>query len=247
MLGALAPARAYAADDDGKQKCDDAFDAKDYARALGCYAKAYENDKNPALAFNLARTYEAFNQPERALEYFEIFRRDASPELRSKVKNLDALIARTEARVTKVSIVASHDGAEVRIRGERVGTTPLREPLRASSGPATIELIHADFQPFSRNVLLPGGQSLVVDATLVPRAATSSAVVAPAASVATTPARDSAQAPTQGGVTSRWWFWTALGVVAVGATVTVIAVTHERSGDEGSLGSIRAGRAALQF
>jgi hypothetical protein len=44
-------------------------------------------------------------------------------------------------------------------------------------------------------------------------------------------------------ITKKWWFWTGLAVVAIGTTVTIIALTTERGPDAGSVapGRISAG------
>jgi hypothetical protein len=39
----------------------------------------------------------------------------------------------------------------------------------------------------------------------------------------------------EGGLLSRWWFWTGVGVVVAGGVVTAIALTTERSPDKGSV------------
>jgi hypothetical protein len=39
------------------------------------------------------------------------------------------------------------------------------------------------------------------------------------------------------GITSKWWFWTGLGVVVVGGVITVVALTTERKPDQGNFGS----------
>lgn len=48
---------------------------------------------------------------------------------------------------------------------------------------------------------------------------------------------------TEAPITKKWWFWTGLGVLAVGATITVVALTTERSPSSGNVdpGRIRAG------
>lgn len=40
--------------------------------------------------------------------------------------------------------------------------------------------------------------------------------------------------------TSRWWFWTGIGVVAAGITTAIVAASVERSPSDGSLGTFRA-------
>ena len=46
----------------------------------------------------------------------------------------------------------------------------------------------------------------------------------------------------RGSVFGKWWFWTAIGVVAIGVTTTIIVLNTEKDPDTGTIapGQVRA-------
>jgi PEGA domain/Tetratricopeptide repeat len=104
-------------------------------------------------------------------------------------------------------------GASVALDGKPEGTVPTEMILTA--GAHQIELTHAGYQPARSSLVVVAGERKTLDLSL------------------------EGETP----ITKKWWFWTGIGVVAIGATITVIALTTERSPDSGSLapGRINAG------
>jgi hypothetical protein len=261
-----------------KQRGDEAMDALRYGDALAAYQQAYEITKSPALLYNQARAYQALGDFANAADMLDRFAKEAPPDLKQRVPKLNELIDEVHARVAKLTVRCNVKGAQV-VLGQRVlGTTPLPAELRTSSGRATLTITAEGYQPFTRDVVLPGGGALTVDAQLVSKDASATLVVranVPAAAVVVddkpegqTPIELSLRAGAHSlrvdhegyepvrtqvvlrvgerkeldleltkpsPVYAKWWFWTAVGVVAVSATVTVIALTTEKSPDSGSV------------
>jgi hypothetical protein len=104
-------------------------------------------------------------------------------------------------------------GARATVDGKSEGTVPLE--VVVGSGPHRIELTRDGYHPASSSVVLAAGERRSVD---LPLEATA-------------------------GVTSKWWFWTAIGVGLAAGVVGVIVLTTEKDAGDGSIapGRISAG------
>lgn len=222
-----------------KKEGDQAMQEKRYAEALMAYDAAYAASPEPALLYNRARAEEHSEHFPEALALFEQFSEKAPPELRAKVPKLDELIQSVRQRVATVEIKVDVAGSAVKLRGLSVGTSPLPAPLRVPTGPATVDVSREGYLPWTRELTLPGGKSTLVDATLVP-------VVKPVAlgSVADTGNDGPPPQPTSGKpITSKWWFWTGIGVGVAGGIALTAALLTERDAGKGTIapGQVTAG------
>lgn len=115
--------------------------------------------------------------------------------------------------VTHLSITAAPAGARVTIDGEPHGAVPLG--VDVTPGEHRVVVSAARHQSSAVTLTLASGESRRLDLQL---------------------REDAPPAPP---ITSRWWFWTGLGVVATGLAVGIVAASVERSPSEGSLGTFR--------
>jgi hypothetical protein len=159
-----------------KQQGDAAMHSLRYAEALAAYQASYALSPDPALLYNQGRAQQALGRFPEALANMEAFDRQAPPQLHARVPALAGLIAELRARVATVAIACNVPGARVLIRDTVVGKTPM-PPLGVSAGKATIEIDAEGYFPYRRELELPGGGSLVVDAQLGSRARTGLLVV----------------------------------------------------------------------
>jgi hypothetical protein len=108
-------------------------------------------------------------------------------------------------------VKARPDGTEIAIDGAPRGMTPFETPIDAGSH--RLDLRKTGFDPLSTQVFIEAGARKELELEL------------------------SATAP----ITSRWWFWTGIGVAVVGGATLVYALTTERSASKGSIapGQIR--------
>lgn len=115
--------------------------------------------------------------------------------------------------VTHLSVTATPAGARVTIDGEPHGAAPL--DVDVVPGEHRVVVSAARHQSRAVTLTLASGESRRLDLQL---------------------REDAPPAPP---ITTRWWFWTGLGVVATGLAVGIVAASVERSPAEGSLGTFR--------
>jgi hypothetical protein len=148
---------------------DAAMETLRYADALGAYAQAYALSKDPALLYNQGRAQQALGNFPEALSDLERFAQQAPPELRARVPKLDELVADVRKHVAHLAIRCQTRGARVLVRERVAGTTPLAAPLDVDAGFAHIEIDAEGYEPYRRDVDLPGAMQTVLDVELVPR------------------------------------------------------------------------------
>src|SRR5262249_55486129 len=92
---------------------------------------------------------------------------EAKPELRRRVPQLDDLLADLRGKVATLTVSSNVEHARVLVRAQQIGVTPLAAPVKLNAGHAVIEVIAEDYEPFSREVDLPGAAATAIEATLV--------------------------------------------------------------------------------
>jgi hypothetical protein len=103
-------------------------------------------------------------------------------------------------------------GAAVSIDGKPLGIVPAESAV--SPGSHKIALQRDGYEKAETSAVLAAGEQKVVDVPMAQRAS----------------------------IFGKWWFWTAVGVVAAGGVTTVIALTTEKSPDTGTIapGQVKA-------
>ena len=140
-----------------------------YADALADYQKALALTPDDAgLSYSIARAEQFLGDYPAALAALEAFEARATPDAKAKVGKLDDLFAEIRPRVATLSLKCSETGARVLVRDKIVGTTPL-PPTRLPAGASTLQLELDGFFPVRRDVVLPGGGTLTIDAQLHPK------------------------------------------------------------------------------
>jgi hypothetical protein len=150
-----------------KDAGDTAMDAFRFDEALAAYERAYALAPTPVLLYNRGRALQALGRYPDALDQLDAFAKTAPPDLKAKVPALDALIADVRGKICTVTLETGTVGARVQVGATVVGNTPL-PPLRLNAGKATITVEAEGFEPFRREVELPGGGTALVHADLVP-------------------------------------------------------------------------------
>ena len=164
-----APVRADVTADDKsagavlKKKGDVAMDKLDYEAAIAAYAEAWSRAHDPAVLYNKGRAHQALAQFPEALRELELFDKEAPAALKAKVPKLAELIAEIRAKVSTLTLHCNVKTARVLVR-DRVAA--LDTPFQLQAGPATIEVTAEGYSPFKKDVTLPGGSELTVDAEL---------------------------------------------------------------------------------
>jgi PEGA domain-containing protein len=160
-----------------KRDGDNLMDQDKYVDALALYARAHELSGDPALLYNQGRALEAMGEYPEAIDKLERFEREASPALRAKVPGLRELMADLRGRIGTVIITTNTPGARLFVRERAAGTLQPETRVRTRSGPATVEVVAEGMAPFKKDVDLPGGGTVTVQALLVAKKVDSILVV----------------------------------------------------------------------
>lgn len=117
------------------------------------------------------------------------------------------------ASVGVVTVISNVPNAEVRVDGTSAGMVPTE--LMVAPGQHRVDVTRDGYRASSRTILVRAGETQEIAMTLEPERS----------------------------ILAQWWFWTAVGVVAVGGSLTVVALTTERPLSEGSIepGNLRSG------
>jgi hypothetical protein len=132
-----------------------------------------------------------------------------------------ARLGELEPAVGRLETTGGADGAQLLVDGEALGKLPLG-PVPVAPGEHHLTAVLPGRETFRARFVAVAGQRVTVPlAGLAP----------PPAEVAA--AEASAPGP---GLMRRWWFWTAVGVVAAGAAVGAALATGGETPGDGELG-----------
>jgi hypothetical protein len=163
---ALAPVARADEATDAKRTADEALVSGRPLEALEGYKALYAKNPDPALLYNIGRAYQAMNDFPAAVEAFESFEAQASPELLAKVAALPALMKELRAKVSRLTITCNVSGATIRLDDRALGPTPLVEPRRVLAGKAVLEITKDGYFPHRREIQLPPAGKLDLDVHL---------------------------------------------------------------------------------
>jgi tetratricopeptide (TPR) repeat protein len=192
------------------------YERGEYGDALGRLNQAYALFPSRLILFNFGQVNRALLRDVEAIDAFERFLSegpDNNPDLRREAElNLIEL----SRRVGMIEIGADVDRAEVHVDGTFVGTTPLKQRVRVVPGRHLILVQPADDAiPFVGRVEVAAGETARVQ-TKIGRP--------------TPPMITAAPTPPPTPIYRKWWLWTAIGIVLLGAVITTLAITS--SNDE---------------
>lgn len=174
VLSALAPA-ALAQPAEPPEKVakaqmaegDRAFREKDYVAALTAYRAATQTEASvlsvegvASSAYALGRAAESYDAYALLLDRFGKL---LSPKARDTAR---ARLTELAAKTALLTITVSLPGAEVRVDGERVGTSPLPAARRVDAGARKVSATRDGFVPLERAVEIAGGADASVTLTM---------------------------------------------------------------------------------
>jgi hypothetical protein len=127
---------------------------------------------------------------------------------------IETIEAKLGTRTTSglIRVTSPVVGAAVALDGKAIGTVPAESAMEPGSH--VIALERDGYEPARANVVLAAGERKDVDIPMAKRAS----------------------------ILGKWWFWTAVGIVAAGGVATIIALTTEKSPDSGTIapGQVKA-------
>lgn len=161
-----------------KARGDEAINALRFADALAAYEEAYGLEPSPALLYNRGRALQLLDRMPEALDAFEQFQREASPELLQRVARFDELLAEVRGKVATLTLTAHPDGVEVVLDGRALGTTPLSAPLRLNrKNGVVLELRKEGHHSVERRLDLVNKPTQELSVTLQPKDVTALLIV----------------------------------------------------------------------
>jgi tetratricopeptide (TPR) repeat protein len=145
------------------------FERRRFAEALDEFERAYQLQPAAPVLYNIGQVDVALGKPVEAVAAFERYLADGGDTIPdARRADVRAEIERQSAKIGELALLASESGAEVRVDGRVVGTTPFARPLRIAAGVHSVQVLRDGFKPFSRDVEVLGGTAARVDAALVP-------------------------------------------------------------------------------
>lgn len=238
-LAASSPAIAQSAKDKAKatallKQGAALLEKKDYAEALERFQSAFAIVPSPKIHFNIGLAYEGLARPARAWDAFQKYLDGATSDAEERRADAKKHQEALRSAVAFLQVTSDTPGATVSVDGSEVGRTPLDHPIVLDPGAHQI-LVAEGGRTWTRSVRGEAGGSVSLDATLKEPPAPPP----PLPTIATKPEEPSAEGPQRDVVVTerassaestpiykKGWFWAAVGVVAVGAIVAVVAATR---------------------
>ena len=213
------------------------YDLGEFKEAADEYIIVYRLRPIPALLFNIAQAYRQGGLYDKARQFYKSYLRE-SPEAKNRatielsIREMDELLAKE--RHTK-------EAAPVGVKEPPEATLPIKPPQKvAEAAPKPVEAAPKPAAPAPKPVEsapqpvaaapAPTPAPAPAPASAKPTTAKPPVTVAmatppkPPAPVAATSTRTAPAVEETGSVFTKWWLWTAVGVVAVGAGVAAMTM-----------------------
>jgi hypothetical protein len=173
LCAAATPAAAQFAPDpraEAKQHFDRGvllFQDEQYEASAVEFRRAYELSPHFEVLYNLGMAYAAFGKPVEAADTLQQYLDDGAAKVPTDKRTaaLDEL-ARQKQRIARLTIRVSTDGAVVEVDDVKVGTSPLREPVRVGVGRRRITVRGQGFRPVTREESVAGEEHRSIEITL---------------------------------------------------------------------------------
>lgn len=193
--------------------------------ALSKYEAAYRAYPSPKILFNIGEAHNELGDAHLAATCYERFLAEAGVEPGSAIE--DQVRGRLEALQPKLAFISFEgdaSGAEISIDEKIVGATPL-DPIRVAPGQHRIAASLEGHETFRTDVLASAGST-------VPVAIEMKSLVALGGGVPPSENGDPESLGVSAAVgrstgeprslTEEWWFWTAIGAIAIAAAGTIV-------------------------
>lgn len=220
------------------------FDRHQFDEALARFQEAYATFPSPKILVNMAETERELGLNATAIAHYEQFLSEEHPDPGSTIgRRVAERLEAARELVGRLRVESDPPGAAITVDGRSVGVAPIEVVLDpgAHDVKATLpdradaaeyltvargrgESLHLEL----RAVVAPSPAPPAAEPVLAPRLEAPSQAPAPSLS---TPAPEARAEPAAGEpLTSRWWFWAALGVVVAAGATTAAVVASRGSG-----------------
>jgi hypothetical protein len=135
----------------------DFYDKGEYEQARAAFLQAYALKKHPAVLLNLAWSTLKSGHALEAEKYFKQFLSEGKDITDKQRADANDGLTQSHAKLGRIEIAAAA-GTEVTVDGERVGTTPLADPIAVEAGAHTVKFKGADGTTDTQSVSVLGGE-----------------------------------------------------------------------------------------
>jgi hypothetical protein len=140
-----------------------ATNAQRFGEAAEEFQKAYDLWPDFKVLYNIGRVRVALGQSVEVVDAFEAYLAQGGDELTPERKDeVRREIDEQRARIATITVLASADGADVRIDGRLVGRSPLAKPVRVAAGKHAIEALLPGQPAQLQDVDVPGAATMEV-------------------------------------------------------------------------------------
>lgn len=140
---------------------------KDYPNAIVKFERAYELARDPRLLWNVAVCEKNLRRYARMLATIKRYRAEAASMMTDAERaQSDEIVKTVQQFVSALKVSASEAGADVFVDDEKVGTTPLAEPVIVDVGVRKIRVAKQGFKDGLVSQPVAGGGELAVDVRL---------------------------------------------------------------------------------
>ena len=204
------------------------YEKRDYTGALARFEEAYARKNDPRILLNMGLTREKLDRlPKAAVDYERFLEAAAGGRYLKRARAVRGLLEKLRKKVASVLVACAVDGAVVSVGASKKGTTPLPFPVYLKAGTYQLTVEKTGHVAFRRQLTLAAGQHEKLEVPLaalpppkpVRKPAGPKTVVLKPLPPAPRPQPLTRARP----IYKRWWFWTAIGVVAAGSAAAVIA------------------------
>jgi len=216
------------------------FTARDYQGALDNYDEAFRLYPSPKIHYNRALALDKLHREADAADELDRFVSEATDAPRDALEQARRMLATFDRTLGKIEVTSSMR-AEVAVDDRTVGTTPVT--LHAPVGPHAVHVTAAGYKPWKQDVVVVAGEIAHAASKLDPIDLQPALPPPPKPSPVVVVERPINRPPPETphrSVLSRWWLWTAVGVVVAGG-ITTYAVTRSPAAPPTELGTYRPG------
>ncbi len=135
----------------------DFYDKGEFDQARVSFLQAYALKKHPAVLLNLAWSCLKSGHALEGERYFKQFLSEGKDITDKQRADASDGLAQTHAKLGRVDVIAP-PGTEVTIDGDKVGTTPLAEPVSVEAGAHTVKFKASDGTTDTESVSVLGGE-----------------------------------------------------------------------------------------
>jgi hypothetical protein len=211
-LLAAAPAAAQPSDVD-VQEARRLFDAgvaaiqnEDYATALDDFTRSQNLNPRPVTMYNIGMCQRALADFPAAYATLQQYLAEAEDNSASRLDAARRVVQELDGVLARVTVRVEPSRAEVLVDGGSVGTGSVTEPLRLLAGTHVFEARLHGYRPARDVIDVQAGVPVDVVLTLQP--------------LPEDETENGGTETDEGGVATKWWFWTIIGAVVVGGAVT---------------------------